>query len=308
MENLARSDYLDLQHYTEPAKRGVKYRQMLPKGTALVLEGGGTRANFTAGVLEAFMEKGIMFPYIIGVSAGVGNALSYISGQSGRNRTLVEKYINHRYAGYRNLLKYGSIFGYDYIFETIPQKHLYWDKEAYDENETRFLIGATDCHTAKAVWFEKHEMCSKFTVARASCSVPFLSRVVKHNGLDLLDGGIAAPIPIDQSISDGNTFHVAVLTRNANYTKSPFKYERFLRFYYRKYPKLVETLITRHDAYHRQITLCEQLEKEGKAMVIRPILPLNVGRATIKVEKLLTLQDEGFKEGRLAVQRLCSQP
>ena len=290
--------------FTEPVTKGVNYTSMLPQGTALVLEGGGVRAYYSAGVLEAFMEKGIMFPYIIGVSAGVGNALSYISGQRGRNRTLIEKYTDHRYVGFGNLLKHGSIFGYDFIYETIPEKHLFWDREIYDKNETRFLIGVTDCRTGKAVWFQKHDLDSKFTAARASCSVPYLAKIMDYNGLKLLDGGIAAPVPIEKSIADGNSFHVIVLTRNANYYKRPSKYEKMLNLYYRKYPKLVEALAGRHEAYNRQIAICEQLERDGKAILIRPLSPLKVGRITRSVKKILLLHDEGLEEGRLAVKKI----
>ncbi|MCL2006670.1 MAG: patatin family protein [Treponema sp.] len=294
--------------FQEPVQKGQKYKTMLKQGTALVLEGGGTRAYYTAGVLEAFMEKGIMFPYIIGVSAGVGNALSYISGQSGRNRTLIEKFTDHRYAGLGNLIKYGSIFNYDFIFGTVPNELLFWDKEVYDKNETRFLIGATDCNTGEALWFEKHDLCEEFMVARASCSVPFLSKIVKYKGLHLLDGGIAAAIPIEKSVADGNTFHVIVLTRNANYVKAKSHFERMAKLFYRKYPKLVEVLLKRHEAYQSQIALCEQLEREGKAIIIRPQNPIRVGRVTTNTEKLLALYEEGLEEGRGALRGVVNLP
>jgi len=77
--------------YSQPVVKGERFTKMLPEGTALVLEGGGTRGFYSAGVLDAFMDARIMFPYIIGVSAGSANALSYVSGQKGRNRTIVEK-------------------------------------------------------------------------------------------------------------------------------------------------------------------------------------------------------------------------
>ena len=294
--------------YTEPVTKGREYTSMLPRGTALVLEGGGVRAYYTAGVLEAFLEKGIMFPYIIGVSAGVGNALSYISGQMGRNKTLLEKYTDRRYVGIGNLLKHGSIFGYDFIYGDVPGKHLFWDREVYEKSKTRFLMGATDCRTAEAVWYEKHDLDDKFTAARASCSVPYLAKIVKYRGRELLDGGIAAPIPIDQSVKDGNSFHVIVLTRNANYTKRPLRYERLLTMYYRKYPRLAEALITRHDDYNRQITLCEELEREGRALILRPQLPLKVGRITRDLKKILPLYDEGLEEGREAVNKIIYRP
>ena len=34
------------------------------KNTGLVLEGGGMRGLYTAGVLDYFIEKGLYFPYV----------------------------------------------------------------------------------------------------------------------------------------------------------------------------------------------------------------------------------------------------
>jgi len=272
---------------------------MMPQGTALILEGGGTRGFYSAGVLEAFMDEGIMFPYIAGVSAGAANALTYISGQWGRNRLIVEKYVgNHRYVSRRNMIKYGSMFGYEFIFKTIPEKHIFFDKDIFDETDIRFLTGATDCITGKTVWFEKKDISPGFVITRASCSVPLLSKIVKYNGFELLDGGVSAPIPIEKSIEDGNTFHVVILTRNQGYTKPAFRYKNILKLFYRKYPNLIETIMNRHEIYNRQLALCEQLEREKKAVIIRPLLPLAVDRTAADVNKLLALYDEGHDEGK----------
>ena len=99
--------------FTHPIIKGESHKTILPRGTALVLEGGGTRGFYTAGVFEAFMDAGLMFPYIIGVSAGAANAISYISGQKGRNRQIVEKYLgDHRYVSKRNFIKHRNFFGF----------------------------------------------------------------------------------------------------------------------------------------------------------------------------------------------------
>ena len=288
--------------FTHPIIKGTKHTKMLPKGTALVLEGGGTRGFYSAGVFEAFMDAEIMFPYIVGVSAGAANALTYVAGQRGRNRMIVEKYVgNHRYVSRRNIFRHGSLFGYDFIFETIPEKHLFFDREIFDETDIRFLTGATDCVTGKPVWFEKNDISPGFDVTKASCSVPLLSKIVKYNGFELLDGGVSAPIPIEKSIEDGNNFHVVVLTRNQGYTKPAFRHKNILKLFYRKYPKLIETMLNRHETYNRQLALCEQLEREKKAIIIRPLLPLAVDRTAADSSKLLVLYDEGHDEGKQAV-------
>jgi predicted patatin/cPLA2 family phospholipase len=294
--------------FTHPPVKGVGHKTVLPEGMALVLEGGGTRGFYSAGVFEAFMDAGIIFPYIIGVSAGAANALTYIAGQAGRNRQIVEHYVSSsKYVSYRNLIRCGSLFGYDFIFKTVPAKHLFWDNENFLKTDIRFLTGATDCITGETRWFEKHELSPDFIETVASCSVPLVSKIVRIKGLHLLDGGISAPIPIEKSVSDGNTFHVIILTRNEGYQQEVFRHKRVVRLFYKKYPRLVEAMLSRHEIYNRQLKLCEQLEQQGKALIIRPQIPLTVGRSTRDTKKLLALYDEGHSEGAEAIKILTKQ-
>lgn len=288
--------------FTHPTVYGTPYKKMLRKGTALVLEGGGMRGFFSAGVFEAFMDEGIMFPYIAGVSAGAANALSYISGQRGRNRIVVEHYASSKdYVSYRNFLRCGSLFGYDFIFKTLPTKHLYFDSESFLNNKTRFLTGTTDCATGAAVWFEKHELSEDFIQITASCSVPLAAKKVRFCDMELLDGAVSEPIPIEKSIADGNDFHVIVLTRNHDYVADAPKFTSLIKFFYRKHPKLVEKMLSRHEIYNRQLALCKKLVAEQKAIIIRPQLPLAVERTTTDTAKLLALFDEGHSEGKKVV-------
>lgn len=112
--------------YTLQPILGKTLSHRLPEGTALVLEGGGLRGYYSCGVMEAFMEKDLLFPYIIGVSAGAANALSYISGQPGRSREIIEHYVgNPDYVSTRNLLTKHTMFDFDYIFGTVPEKHIF---------------------------------------------------------------------------------------------------------------------------------------------------------------------------------------
>jgi len=293
---------MDSNAYTHPIIKGIPHKKMLPKGTALVLEGGGTRGFFSAGVFEAFMDEGIMFPYITSVSAGSANAFSYISGQPRRGRFIIENYVgDKRYVSYRNMIRHKSLFGYDFIFGTVPSKHVFFDWEVFNNTDTRFLIGAINCATGQTVWFDKHEISKDFRESIASCSVPLLARIVKHKGLELLDGGVSDPIPIEKSVADGNTFHVIVLTRNHGYEAQAFRHMRLIKLFYRKYPRLIEAIERRHEAYNRQLAICEQLVQEKKAIIIRPQLPVTVGRSTSDTVKLLALHDEGYVEGGRAI-------
>lgn len=58
--------------------------------TALVAEGGGQRGIFTAGVLDAWLDKKFdPFDLLIGTSAGSQNITSYLSRQKGYAKRLI---------------------------------------------------------------------------------------------------------------------------------------------------------------------------------------------------------------------------
>jgi len=293
-------------HYKLPVIVGTPADVTLPSGTALVLEGGGMRGFYSAGVFEAFARAGIMFPYITAVSAGAANVLSYVSGQRGRNRLIIEHLVGlPQYVGLRNLLLHRTLFNWNFIFKTVPQDYLFWDQHSFDQADTHLLTGAFDCATGKTVWFEKSELNPGFAPTIASCSLPLLSPMVDINGAKFLDGGICDPIPIEKSIADGNTFHVVVLTRNAGYIKAPSRSDMAIRLAYRDYPQLVRAMHSRVDVYNRQLTLVEQLEQEGRALIIRPQKLLQVDRISSESRKLLALYDEGYADGTAALDVLC---
>ena len=289
--------------YKLPVIPGVMPRVTLPQGVGLVLEGGGTHAFYTAGVLEAFMDVGVMFPYIASVSTASKVCLSYLSGQRGRNRLIVERLVGDpRY--YNNIIKDRSLLNFDFIFNTIPKKYLYWDQSTFDRVHTRLLTGALDCREGTTVWFEKASLGTDFIPTIASCSSPFLSRIVRFDNRELLEGGILDPIPIERSVADGNHFHVIVLTKNSGYVKNPTKISSVLGMAYRKYPHLVWALKAHHDAYNRQVLLAERLEREGRALIIRPHSTVDVSQIKAEPEKLLELHDEGHLDGALAADKL----
>ncbi|MDR0916786.1 MAG: patatin family protein [Oscillospiraceae bacterium] len=299
--------------YTHPPIASTPPKTVLPQGTALVLEGGGTRGFFSSGVMDAFIEAGIMFPYILGVSAGAANALSYLSGQFGRTRQVVEHYVaDPRYVSPRNLILHGSVFNYKFIFNEISEKHIFLDFDAARRCPTRFLAGCVDAETGKLVYFTLDDVTTDergtdCTPVIASCSVPMISKIVKFRGHKLVDGGVYGGVPIEKSIADGNTFHVVVLTRNAGFVKEPEGHAGLAKILLHRYPKLRDVLARRHEIYAEQVALCEQLERDGKALILRPQKPIWAGRSEQNTAKLLALYDEGTDEGRAAVRKIESR-
>lgn len=264
--------------------------------TALILEGGGLRGVFTCGVLDCFMDKGIRFPFTVGVSAGACNGLSYMSGQRGRakssNIDLMDK---HHYVGFKYLLTQGCIMDYKLLFEDFPEKIIPYDYEAYFANTDRFVMVTTNCLTGKAEYFEeKTDSKRVMDIVRASSSLPYVAKITYVDGIPMLDGGIADPIPVEYAQSQGYERMVVVLTRNKGYRKNE-KQLPVPKFIYRKYPELRKTLSSRNAKYNRTMEMIERLEDEGRMTVIRPVHPIEVDRMEKDTDKLRSLYQEGYE-------------
>ncbi|MEK4251351.1 patatin-like phospholipase family protein [Paenibacillus sp. FSL W7-1287] len=239
---------------------------------SLILEGGTLRPIFSSGVMDALLDHDIMFPYVIGVSAGISNGVSYISKQKQRNLQIMEQFRNDpRYLGFRNYLRNRSLFGLDFVFDEIPNKHIPFDIDTYQSYDGQVLVGVTNAHTGLTEYMDGMKADRAWTMLRASCAIPLYFPAIEINGSSYYDGGISDPIPIRKAIEDGHDKHLIVLTQPKGYTKT---YSRAngvaAKLLNRKYPKLAELLITRHNIYNETVAFCEQLEAEGKAVIIRP--------------------------------------
>lgn len=240
----------------------------------LVLEGGTLRATFSAGVMDALIDNNINFDYVIGVSAGITNAVSYVSKQKERNLDIVRQYRNDkRYLSKRNYLKCKSLFGLDFVFDEIPNKLIPFDMNTYQNFGGEIRIGITNAETGVIEYKDGKLLDSKCKLLRATCAIPLVFPPQKFDGIDYFDGGLTDPIPIKKSIEDGNTKNLVILTQPKGYAKELSKSNKFLAKYYRrKYPKLAKVLLERHTLYNDTIKFIEKLEQEkpSNIVVLRP--------------------------------------
>jgi predicted patatin/cPLA2 family phospholipase len=252
------------------------------------------RGAFTSGVLQLMHSEGIRFGYIAGVSAGVLTALSFISDQPRRNYDTFVKYApDPRYVSVGNLARTGSIFGFDFMFGELVDTLLPFDFDAFFSSSTELMIGTTDIESGKPIFYRKSDLegDKSLMLLRATASLPLVSNIVRWRGKKLLDGGISCPIPIEQSIADGNEYNVIVLTRDKTTDLKPTKMNPLLTNMYRDYPELLKTISLRHEIYRRQREYIYELEERGKAIVIRPSRPVAIGRYEKNPEKLAALHD-----------------
>ena len=265
---------------------------------SLILEGGGTRGAYTAGVLDVLAENNIFFQTIYGVSAGACNAVSYISKQIGRNHRIFTEYAcDKRYMSFGSLLKTGSIFGFDFMFGELANELLPFDYNEFFESSMNIFAGATDCETGKAVFFDKRDMEDDLTPLIASSSLPMVTKIVDFNGKHLLDGGVAAPIPIDHAINEGFTKNVVVLTREKEFFKKKSDVPKIaMKIKYKKYPELINAMLNRAEVYNKEKKLCYSEQEKGNAFVIEPSKPLTIGRYCTKPDMLEAVYNMGVED------------
>ena len=266
------------------------------KHTALVLEGGGMRGVFTSGVLDWMIDHDITFPYLVGVSAGSSNALSYASQQRGRGKYIfADLQVERHYLGIRNIWKHHSIMDMDLLYHELPESIYPYDYEAYRNNPMRVESVATDCITGEAVYLEeKEDPVRIIDIVRASSSLPFVCPIAHVDGHPMLDGGIADSIPLQRALDQGYEHAIVVLTRHQGYRKEEKKIS-IPSFAYARYPKLREAIRTRATRYNTQVEWVERLEREGRITVIRPDHPVEVARIETDIEKMNALYRHGFE-------------
>ena len=272
-----------------------KKKFKITEKSGLILEGGGMRGIFTIGVLDNFMDRGIRFPYIIGVSAGACNGLSYMSHQRGRAKYAdIDLLKEYNYIGLKYLFTKGNIMDFDLLFHKFPEEISPYDYDRLASSPERYEMVTTSCITGKACYFEEKKNPRRvIDIVKASSSLPFVCPIAYVDGEPMLDGGISDSIPLERAMSLGYDNNLVVLTRNHGYRK-PQKATRVPFFFYRKYPKVKETISSRNAMYNKQMELVEGMEREGRVQVLRPVKPVEVGRIERNIDKLLALYQEGY--------------
>lgn len=275
----------------------------------LVLEGGGFRGLFTEGVLEQMLDNGIHLPYVIGVSMGSIEGSCYISKQKRRNYDIAMTYLDdERYVSMKNMVTKGGVFGMDFMFNELAYDLVPFDFETFHNSDQELVVGAMSCHSGLTDYFYKSKLTEKdlLKVLEASCSLPFIQRMVPFKGLNYLDGGVSDSIPYRKAFEDGCDKVVVILTRDEHYVRGPFKQKSLSKIFYRDYPAVTEAMASRQERYQHSIVELEKLRIEGKAMIIRPPKAVNLERVEKNREKLMQTYKMGYEQGGKIMHELRS--
>ena len=264
----------------------------------LVLEGGGLRGLFTAGVLDVFMERGVKFDGIVGVSAGACFGCNYKSGQAGRviryNRRFAR---DPRYCSWSSLFMTGDLFNADFCYRALPMELDVFDAAAYAASPMEFHVVATDCATGKPVYKRLDRADEEaFKWIQASASMPLVSRPVAIGGGEYLDGGLSDGIPIRYFESLGYDFNVVITTRPRGYRKFPSWKHRLAKPFLRRYPAVYEALKTRHEWYNETLKYIDSRVADGAAILIAPAASLGISRICHNPDQMQRVYEVGRRQ------------
>ena len=272
------------------------------KDTALIFEGGGMRASYTAGFVTNLLENELYFDYTAGISAGSSHCINYLSRDIARvKRSFVDLVLDPNFGGWRSFLKGEGFFRAQYIYEETPFEDaaLPLDLETFMANPAQLRIGAFDRDSGEMVYYSKNdisELSDLAKIVRASSSMPIFMPPTVYDGHCYVDGGLGGGIALDIAKKDGAKKFFILLSREKGYKKTPVKYKGAVKAYYRKYPKVVEAMLNRHVIYNRTLEELKELESEGKAFLVYPET-MPISNREVNYQKLSESYQLGYEQG-----------
>lgn len=279
--------------------------------TALLFEGGGMRASVTSAVVAELLRERIHVDFVAGVSAGASNAANYLSRDPARaRRSFVDFAEDPRFGNWRTFLQGRGVFDAEYIYEHagLPEASLPYDFATYQANPARLVLAGFDAVTGQTRWWDRSDMTTLQDLmvrVRASSSMPVLMPPVHAEGTVFVDGalGVDGGIPVTAAEQAGFDRMLVVLTRERSYVKRPERFPAFYRRALRRYPAVVEALLTRWRRYNETRERLFELERQGRAFLFVPErMPVSNGERS--VARLAAAHELGLAQVRRQMPRI----
>lgn len=284
-------------------KRGVIELENNIKDVALIFEGGGMRASYTAGFVNNLLENQMYFDYIAGISAGASHSANYMSRDIERaRRSFVDFVLDPNFGSWKSFFKGEGFFRAQYIYEETPYPNaaLPYDFQKFMANPAKLRIGAFNQDSGQMIYFSRddiHSMEDLMKIVRSSSSMPIFMPPTQFGEQYYVDGGLGGGIALDIAKQDGMKKFFVVLTRPKGYRKNPVKFKGTIKAYYRKYPYVVEAMLKRHALYNQTLEELETLESEGKAFLVYPdVMPIS--NKETNFHKLSESYRLGYSQGK----------
>lgn len=275
----------------------------------LVLEGGAMRGMYTAGVMDIMMDNKINIDGIVGVSAGALFGVNYFSKQRGRVIRYSKKFCKDlRYISVLSKLLTGNVVNKNFAYYKVPTKLDIFDEEEFVKNNKCYYATVTNVETGKPEYKKMKGCLNSLEVLRASSALPMASKLIELDGKKYLDGGISDAVPVMKCKKLGFDKIIVILTQPLDYRKEPLSDKTIskLNKKFKKYPKLVKTMLNRYKNYNDTIERIIEMEKRGEVFVIRPSKKIDIKLIERGENKLQEVYDLGLSDANKVIKDLKS--
>lgn len=272
----------------------------------LVVEGGGVRAIYAAGVLDVLHDMCLPFSGVIGVSAGAIHGISFVSGQKGRSYRIYTRFCRDpRFFSFKTWLRTGNIVDNDFCYRQIPQELEPFDQKAFEASGMEFWTVSTNLETGKPEYIRMRDCFAEIDALIASASLPYVSKPVHYRGKLLLDGGCSDRVPLRAFQSMGFDRNVVVLTHPEDHRVKD-RDAAFVRLFYRKYPAFCRTFENSPQDYEKTQVYLKAEEQKGTVFTIRPKAPIPVSRLSHDPQAIIRAYEMGRRDAREVSKKLVS--
>jgi predicted patatin/cPLA2 family phospholipase len=255
--------------------------------SALVVEGGAMRGIFSSGVLDAFLQQQFQpFDLAIGCSAGACNLASHLAGQWGRNRLCYTKYMTRpEFISPKRFFRGGHWVDFDWLWEAIERDHPL-DRRSLAASPVEFLVSATSYETGRPVYI-KPTPADLMQGLRASCALPILYRSPVHVGGErVMDGGVSAPIPVQEAYRLGARRILVIRSRPSGFVKRVSTAQTLSSFAFRDSPGFRRALSRAPAAYREAVAFIRNPPKDCTILHVAPLQTLATRRTSRNMRAL----------------------
>ena len=241
---------------------------------ALVIEGGGFKSVFSAGVLDAFLiNRFNPFDIYIGVSSGAMSLSYFISGQYKTYFSLSKEVsVSTDFLSYRHAFSEQGYMDLKFLTKYAQENNpLELQKIKESTNNKKFYVVATNLDDGKAVYLEPNKQ-NIYKCLRATSSLPFFTKgKCKINGIDLMDGGWSDSIPVKSASDFGANKIVVIRPHPLNYEINELSYLGLIAGYWWKNNlKVRDIFFKEHIHYNESVNFLKRKHKNIEILQICP--------------------------------------
>jgi predicted patatin/cPLA2 family phospholipase len=264
--------------------------------------GGGLRDIFGAGVFDYLLDKEIFIDFLIGISAGSGNVITYMSKQRGRNyKSYMFFSKRKKYMSVNNYLKNRNYVNLDYIYNELASENgeLPFDYDTFSKSRSDCLIVVSNAKTGEPEYFNKKSIRKDdYGVCAASSNLPIMNKPYPIKDNLYYDGSITDPIPIQKCYDAGCDKIIVILTRPIDFRKKDEKHPKLYKRIRTKYPEFTAKLDNRSKLYNDQLDAIIS-KKDDNILIIAPDETEGLKTLTKNYDKMELLYKSGYKKGKI---------